>query len=147
MTKITRLDPNPTNHCFGCGAANQGGMLLAFEADNEKQRIIGKFILGERYQGGRGMAHGGIIALLLDEVMGKVCRFENVRAAVTAELNVQFLKPVLLTEEIVVEGWKEERKGRNLFLYGEIRDGAGVVLAKGKGRFVVLEPREPQKAE
>ena len=142
MGEIKKLTPNPTNQCFGCGAANENGMLLTFEADLEQKRVRGTFVLGERYQGGRGMAHGGIIALLLDEVMGKLCRFENVAAAVTAELNVQFLKPVRVDEEIVVEGWQEERKGRNLFLYGEIRNLAGVVLAKGKGRFVVIEPRE-----
>jgi uncharacterized protein (TIGR00369 family) len=140
-----KLIPNPTNHCFGCGGANENGMLLTFEVDLEQKKIRGNFVLGARYQGGGGMAHGGIIALLLDEVMGKVCRFENVRSAVTAELNVQFLKPVRVAEEIVVEGWQEERKGRNLFLYGEIRNLAGVVLAKGKGRFVVIEPREAQK--
>src|SRR5271167_4075064 len=103
-------------------------MLLTFEVDSEQKKIRGNFVLGERYQGGGGMAHGGIIAVLLDEVMGKVCRFEDVKAAVTAELNVQYLKPVKVAEEIVVEGWKEDRKGRNLFLYGEIRNTEGVVL-------------------
>jgi uncharacterized protein (TIGR00369 family) len=140
-----KLIPNPTNPCFGCGGANENGMLLTFEEILEEKKIRGSFVLGERYQGGGGMAHGGIIALLLDEVMGKVCRFEKVRAAVTAELNVQFLKPVRVDEEIVVQGWQEDRKGRNLFLHGEICNSAGVVLAKGQGRFVVIEPREAQK--
>ena len=132
-----RLSPNPTNKCFGCGGDNDGGMKLTFEQDNEKRRIVGRFVLGERYQGGGGMAHGGIIATLLDEVMGKVCRFREARA-VTAELNVEYLKPVSVTEEIVVEGWETEQKGRNLFHSGEIRNSAGVVLARGKGRFVVI---------
>jgi hypothetical protein len=30
-------------------------------------------------------------------------------------------------------------KGRNLFLAGEIRDAEGQVLARGKGRFVVID--------
>ena len=132
-----RLAPNPTNKCFGCGGDNDGGMKLTFEQDNEKRRIVGRFVLGERYQGGGGMAHGGIIATLLDEVMGKVCRFREARA-VTAELNVEYLKPVSVREEIVVEGWETEQKGRNLFHSGEIRNGAGVVLARGTGRFVVI---------
>ncbi len=71
------------------------------------------------------MAHGGIIATLLDEAMGKVCRFGEVRA-VTAELNIQYLKPVNVRDEIIVEGWEEaEQKGRNLFHIGEIRNAAG----------------------
>ena len=131
------LAPNPANHCFGCGGANDDGMKLAFVQDNEKRRIVGRFVLGERYQGGGGMGHGGIIATLLDEAMGKVCRFREVRA-VTAELTVEYLKPVNVQDEIVVEGWETEQKGRNLFHVGEIRNAAGDVLARGKGRFVII---------
>ena len=137
MGETIRLAPNPTNRCFGCGGANDDGMKLTFDQDNEKRRIVGRFVLGERYQGGGGMAHGGIIATLLDEVMGKVCRFREVRA-VTAELNVEYLKPVDVQNEIVVEGWETEQKGRNLFHVGEIRNAAGDVLARGKGRFVII---------
>jgi uncharacterized protein (TIGR00369 family) len=137
LSGSVKLAPNPANRCFGCGGANDGGMKLTFEQDNEKRRIVGRFILGERYQGGGGMAHGGIIATLLDEAMGKVCRFREVRA-VTAELNVEYLKPVSVQNEIVVEGWETEQKGRNLFHVGEIRSTAGDVLARGKGRFVII---------
>ena len=137
MTDIIRLEPNPTNKCFGCGGDNAGGMKLTFEQDNVNRRIVGRFVLGERYQGGGGMAHGGIIATLLDEAMGKVCRFRDVRA-VTAELTVEYLKPVSVAQEIVVEGHEAELKGRNLFLVGEIRNAEGVVLARGRGRFVII---------
>ena len=137
MTDTITLAPNPTNKCFGCGGANDRGMKLTFVQDNVNKRIVGKFVLGEAYQGGGGMAHGGIIALLLDEVMGKACRFREARA-VTAELTIQYLKPVKVDEEITVEGYETDVKGRNLFFVGEIRNAAGVVLAKGTGRFVVL---------
>ena len=136
--KTITLAPNPANRCFGCGGANDDGMKLTFVQDNEKRRIIGRFVLGERYQGGGGMAHGGIIATRLDEAMGKVCRFREARA-VTAELSVQYLKPVSVREEIIVEGWEEaEQKGRNLFHVGEIRNAAGDILAVGKARFVII---------
>jgi len=125
------------NKCFGCGGDNAGGMKLTFEQDNVNRRIVGRFVLGERYQGGAGFAHGGIIAMLLDEAMGKVCRFREVRA-VTAELTVEYLKPVDVRSEIVVEGRETEQKGRNLFMAGEIRNEVGEVLARGKGRFVVI---------
>ena len=137
MTDTIRLEPNPSNKCFGCGGDNAGGMKLTFEQDNVNRKIVGRFVLGERFQGGGGFAHGGIIATLLDEAMGKVCRFREVRA-VTAELTVEYLKPVNVQSEIVVEGREMEQKGRNLFMTGEIRDGAGEVLARGRGRFVVI---------
>ena len=137
MSDTIRLEPNPSNKCFGCGGDNAGGMKLTFEQDNVKRRIVGRFVLGERYQGGGGFAHGGIIALLLDEAMGKLCRFREVRA-VTAELSVEYLKPVSVDKEIIVEGHEARQEGRNLFLVGEIRNEAGEVLARGQGRFVVI---------
>jgi uncharacterized protein (TIGR00369 family) len=140
LTDIVRLEPNPTNKCFGCGGDNSGGMKLTFEQDNTNRKIVGRFVLGERYQGGGGFAHGGIIATLLDEAMGKVCRFREARA-VTAELTVEYLRPVNVEKEIVVEGHETEQKGRNLFMAGEIRNGAGEILARGRARFVVIAPR------
>ena len=59
----------------------------------------------------------------------------------TAELSVEYLKPVAVDKTIVVEGRETEMKGRNLFITGEIRNEGGDVLARGKGRFVVLKPR------
>ena len=137
MADTIRLEPNPTNKCFGCGGANNGGMKLTFEQDNVNRRIVGRFVLGETYQGGAGFAHGGIIAVLLDEAMGKVCRFRDVRA-VTAELTVDYVKPVSVEKEILIEGYEVDQKGRNLFMVGEIRDVSGEVLARGRGRFVII---------
>ena len=133
------LEPNPANACFGCGGANAHGMQLTFEQDDAKQRIRGMFRVGAEYQGGTGFLHGGIIATLLDEVMGKVNRFRGVHA-VTAELKVEYLKPVPVDEDLVIEGWEIEKKGRNLFHTGEIRDASGVLLARGSGRFVEIDP-------
>ena len=114
------LAPNSVNKCFGCGGDNAGGMKLTFQQDNVNRRIVGRFVLGERYQGGGGFVHGGIIATLLDEAMAKVCRFREAKA-VTAELTVEYLKPVNVQDEIVVEGRETERKGRNIFMTGDSR--------------------------
>jgi uncharacterized protein (TIGR00369 family) len=132
------LPPNPTNVCFGCGAANPHGMQLTFEQDDEAKKIRGVFRVGPEYQGGVGFIHGGIIATLLDEVMGKANRFSGVRA-VTAELSVEYLRPVPVDEDLIVEGWELEKKGRNLYHTGEIRDASGVLLARGRGRFVEID--------
>src|ERR1700692_4895660 len=116
-----KLDPKPYNPCFGCGGANARGMKLAFEKDDERQRIVGRFRLGEEYQGGSGYLHGGIIALLLDEAMGKAARFHS-EHAVTAELRVEYKRPIPTDAEIVVEGFVTRREGRQLCHEGEIRD-------------------------
>jgi len=138
---VITLHPNQSNHCFGCGGANDGGMKLAFDQDNANRRVIGKFVLGPRYQGGGGNLHGGVIAVLLDEAMGKVCRFRNVRA-VTAEMNIDFVRPIRVDQEITVEAFESAFRGRNIFQWGEIRDAEGELLARGRARFVILGEKQ-----
>jgi len=139
------LEPNPENVCFGCGGANHRGMKLTFEQDDATRRIRGSFSLGDEYQGGGGFIHGGIIAVVLDEAMGKVNRFRGVRA-VTAELTIEYLKPVRTGQKLIIEAHEVEKNGRNLHHVGEIRDESGRVLARGRGRFVIIEPRQERPA-
>ncbi len=137
LPAVTPLPPRPDNACFGCGGANERGMKLAFVRDDARRRIVGRFTLGADYQGGPGFLHGGIIATLLDEAMGKVNRFRDVRA-VTAELSVEYLRPVRVGQEIVVEAFEVQCDGRNLIHASEIRNDAGELLARGRGRFVAV---------
>lgn len=119
-------------------------MRLVFEADESAQRIKGHFRLGPEYQGASGFIHGGIIATVLDEVMSKASRFSNARA-VTAELTVEYLRPVQVDEDLGVEGFMTRRNGRDLYHEGEIRNAAGVLLARGRGRFVIVDPERYNK--
>jgi uncharacterized protein (TIGR00369 family) len=136
--KHTLLPANPANNCFGCGGENARGMKLTFEQDDEAKRIRGTFALGAEYEGGPGYLHGGIIATVLDEVMGKVSRFRNLRA-VTAELNIEYLRPVPVGRMLRVEGFETGMVGRNISIQGEIWDAeSNQLLARAKGRFVTL---------
>lgn len=134
---MLKLEPKAENNCFGCGGKNEVGMKLTFDLDVDQRRTHGNFVLGPNYAGGAGFAHGGIIAVLLDEAMGKLSKLTDERA-VTAELSIEYKKPVPVDAEIVVAGWQEEVKGRNRFRIGEIRDVQGNLLARGRGRFVVV---------
>jgi acyl-coenzyme A thioesterase PaaI-like protein len=145
MGKILKLETQEANRCFGCGGANEAGMRLVFELDFDAKRIRGRFVLGANYAGGGGFAHGGIIAVVLDEAMGKISKLTEEKA-VTAEMNVVYRKPVPVDREIVVEGWQEEEKGRNRFRVGEIRDAEGNLLARGTARFVTIDQEHFEKA-
>lgn len=135
------LEPNPTNICFGCGGGNPRGMQLTFEQDDDARRIRASIRLGPEYQGGPGFIHGGVIAAVLDEAMSKVSRFGAIRA-VTAELTIEYLKPVSVNELLFVEAHETEQKGRVLRRAAEIRSEEGVVLARGRARFIEIGPRE-----
>jgi uncharacterized protein (TIGR00369 family) len=119
-------------------------MKLTFEANTETGHVTGCFKIGSEFQGSYGVLHGGIISVLLDEAMGKVCRLSDVRA-VTAELNIEFLKPIYVDQEIIVESYQTSREGRQMYHHGEIRDISGRVLARGRGRFVVIDPAKYAK--
>ncbi len=116
-------------------------MQLTFEQDDATRRIRGVFKIAPEFQGGPGFVHGGIVATLLDEVMAKVSRFEK-DYAVTGALNIEYVKPVPIGEELVVEGWETGREGRVRTRQGEIRNSAGKVLARGSGKFIEVDPEK-----
>lgn len=132
------LEPKPDNHCFGCGGANARGLKLTFELDRERREVRGRVRLPADMQGSSGMAHGGIIALLLDEAMGKLNRLDDGARAVTADLRIEYLRPVPTEAEITLVATTEGREGRNLLHRGELLDATGQVLARARGRFVVV---------
>ena len=132
------LEPKPDNHCFGCGGANARGLKLSFELDRERREVRGSVRLPADMQGSTGMAHGGIIALLLDEAMGKLNRLDDGARAVTADLRIEYLRPVPTEAEITLVATAEGREGRNLLHRGELFDAGGQVLARARARFVVV---------
>jgi acyl-coenzyme A thioesterase PaaI-like protein len=144
MAHILKLETQEANRCFGCGGDNAAGMKLVFELDFDARRTRGRFVLGASYAGGAGFAHGGIIAVVLDEAMGKLSKLTEEKA-VTAELNVVYRKPVPVDKEILVEGWQEEEKGRNRFRVAEIRDLQGNLLARGTARFVAIDAQHIER--
>lgn len=135
-----KLETQAANRCFGCGGDNTAGMKLVFDLDFEARRTRGRFVLGPNYAGGAGFAHGGIIAVVLDEAMGKLSKLDEEKA-VTAEMNIEYRRPVPVDKEILVAGWQVEEKGRNRFRVAEIHDAAGNLLARGTSRFVVIDEK------
>jgi uncharacterized protein (TIGR00369 family) len=129
----------PANYCFGCGKNNPHGMRLKFFIDEDLGDAICRFKLTRRYTGPPGHAHGGIIATILDEAMGKVNRLRRV-VALTRSMNIEYLKPVPLGKLLTVTGREKNVVGREHTNMAEIRDDAGQVLARSTGTFVAIDP-------
>lgn len=135
---IPAQDRPPKNHCFACGKDNPDGMKLKFYADEEARRTICEFELSQRYQGPPGHAHGGIIATILDEAMGKVNKFRKV-VALTKKMEVEYLKPVPLGKPLKVIGHEQQVIGRQHINVAEIYNDKGEVLARSTGTFVAVD--------
>src|SRR6266403_3066140 len=87
----TRYIKLQKNYCFACGKNNPDGMRLRFTYDEERDCYVCRFRLDKRYTGPPGHCHGGIIATILDEAMGKVNKLRQV-VALTSEITVIYLK-------------------------------------------------------
>jgi uncharacterized protein (TIGR00369 family) len=142
MSKELPLAHGTLNGCFGCGDDNHAGLHLKFFVD-EEQRVLCRFRLAAQFQGPPGHAHGGIIATLLDEAMSKANRRRNV-VAMTRHISIDYLRPVPLEADLLLEGWSESdtgsASGRKHRCSAEIRDASGTVLASGTGIFVEVPP-------
>jgi uncharacterized protein (TIGR00369 family) len=129
------------NYCFACGKNNAEGMHLRFTYDEERDCFVCRFRLGKRYTGPPGHCHGGIIATILDEAMGKVNKLRHV-VAVTSEITVNYLKPVPLNKPLRVESREVRVRGRQHINMAEILNPKGEVLARGRGLFIAIDPHK-----
>jgi uncharacterized protein (TIGR00369 family) len=136
---ISTQSTAPANECFGCGEANPDGMHLRFIFDGDK--AVCELNLSKRYQGPPGHCHGGIIATILDEAMGKVNKLRNV-VALTKSMEIDYLRPVPLMADLVVVGWEERVNGRVHINAAEIRSKAGDLLASSRGVFIAIDPHQ-----
>ena len=137
-TRFVRLQKN---YCFACGKNNPEGMHLRFAYDEDRDCFISRFRLGKRYTGPPGHCHGGIIATILDEAMGKVNKLRQV-VALTSEITVNYLKPVPLNKPLRVESREVKVTGRQHVNMAEILNQKGEVLARSRGLFIAINPEK-----
>ena len=137
-TAYTKLQ---RNYCFACGPDNPDGMHLEFTLDEERKTFVCHFTLDKRYTGPPGHCHGGIIATILDDAMGKVNKLRQV-IALTKEMTVEYLKPVPLHKPLRVEGREVSVHGRQHVNMAEIFDDKGEVLARSKAIFIAIDPEK-----
>jgi uncharacterized protein (TIGR00369 family) len=137
----TRYIQMQKNYCFACGNNNLDGMRLKFAYDKDSASFICRFRLGKRYTGPPGHAHGGIIATILDEAMGKVNKLRHV-VALTSQITVNYLKPVPLNKPLRVESREVRVRGRRHTNMAEILNPKGEILARGQGLFIAIDPEK-----
>jgi uncharacterized protein (TIGR00369 family) len=129
------------NHCFGCGPGNRYGLRLRFTADEEARTVACRVRVPRRFEGPPGHVHGGIIATLLDEAMGKVNKLYGL-VALTRRMEIDYQRPVPLGVPLLISGRAADvpSDGRKHFRIGEIRNEAGELLAASTGLFIEIDP-------
>jgi acyl-coenzyme A thioesterase PaaI-like protein len=89
-------------HCFGCGPLNPDGLQLQF-TPAEDGTSVAFYDVPERFQSWAGMAHGGIVSLMLDEAVGWAAWHAG-HPGVTGRLQVSLRRPLKLGERVRIAG-------------------------------------------
>jgi uncharacterized protein (TIGR00369 family) len=133
--------PIDDGHCFACGKNSTIGIKMRFD-ELPDGSVESRLTLAQPYQGWRGIAHGGIVAMLLDEAMAYAAGARGYKG-MTADLKLRFRKPVPIGEPIVVRGAVRWQRRNVLNIQAQIENESGTELAGGEGSFIAKAQLEP----
>jgi acyl-coenzyme A thioesterase PaaI-like protein len=92
-----------------------------------------------RFQGWDGIAHGGILATVLDEVMAWSLVADD-HWGLTARMEIQFRRPVEIGRPLHAEGWVRRSRRRLVDTEARIVDvESGLVLATSTGVYAAVD--------
>jgi acyl-coenzyme A thioesterase PaaI-like protein len=135
-TTDLRFEVEP-HRCFACGSLSEHGLQLDLHVDGD--RCWTELELADRFQGWDGIAHGGIVCTILDEVMAwSLASTDN--WGLTARMSVDFKRPVRLGEPIRAEGWITRQRRRLFDTAARLVDAeTGELLATAEAIYVAAD--------
>jgi uncharacterized protein (TIGR00369 family) len=136
-TSIQELRDN--KHCFVCGPENKSGLKLTFRMP-EKGVMETEVIAEKRFQGFEGMFHGGMMCLLLDEIMVNLAWKMGLNA-VTAELKVRLKRACRLGERFSLRARLVQEAKRLARLEATAVSEDGVLLAQAQSRCMKIKKK------
>lgn len=105
---------------------------------SQSHEIMGLIKFGHALNGHPGVVHGGILAMSFDNMFGWVFFAANMQAGFTANLNVNFRKPVFAGTVVRIHSKLVEKKDRKKYLEATMYDAkTGVVLAESTSLFIL----------
>src|SRR5690606_29630387 len=102
-------------------------MGIGLEVRRHGDTVTATTTLGPAFEGAPGRAHGGVVAAILDETMGYVLPIIG-ELAYTANLNIDYVAPAPLHQELRVTASLRDRADRKLWIeaHGESDQGTFV---------------------
>jgi len=102
---------------------------------------VGRCTLGIAHEGPPGYGHGGMSAMLLDELMGRACIAAGL-PGMTVSLQVRYRRPVPLETPLRVHARVTGTEGRKVFVAGSIsiEEDPSAVVVTADGVFVTPDP-------
>ena len=127
--------------CFVCGVENPIGLHLDFWMDDEQ--VWTQFTPGQRHQGWPGVLHGGIIATLLDETMGRVAFLKRLWM-VTVKMETTYRKPVPLEQPLKITARIDELRGSRMSATGQVLLPDGTVAVEAHGLYLRIPDQQKE---
>jgi uncharacterized protein (TIGR00369 family) len=135
VEEFKNKQPN-SRQCFVCGVENPYGLHLQFFDDGE-DRVLAEYTVEERFQGYPGTVHGGIIASMLDEVLGRTLMAGDPNHFfVSAKLTVRYRKSVPIGQPLRLTGKLVRERGRTAVAQAELRLPDGSIGAEAEAILV-----------
>lgn len=100
--------------CFGCAPDNEAGVKMEFNEDGDE--IVSIWKPEQKYQSWINTLHGGIQAVLLDEICGWVVSRKLQTTGVTSKMETRYLKPVSTKDEYLVLRASIKEQRRNIVM-------------------------------
>ena len=101
-------------YCFGCAPSNPAGVKMEFYEDGDE--IVSVWHPDFKYQGWLDTLHGGIQAVLLDEISAWVIARKMQTAGVTSKMETRYLKPISTNEPYITLRASIKERKRNIVL-------------------------------
>ena len=117
------------------GAANPMGLAAQLWRDGDVACV--RVTLGKAFEGAPGRAHGGVIAALLDEVMGLMNVIHGAMAF-TAQLDITYVAPTPVGEPIIARAWLARRDNRKQFVEATLH-ADDVLVASANALFISID--------
>ena len=133
------LEKMRSKHHGGCLACNNPMFRLEFDCDRD-EGLVARFLPQEEFCSYRGVIHGGVVALLLDEAM-TCCLMAHGAVAVTGDLKLRSAAPVMAGELVEIHS-RVARALTPLYHVESRMFQAGATKATATGRFLQQEEGE-----
>lgn len=131
----SRLPPHH-DHCLACGPENIHGHHLVVHRRGDQ--VHATHVFDQRHVGAPGIAHGGAVATVLDDLFGFLLYLTGA-PAVTRQLDVRYDSPVLLGTPYQLVASMVRTEGRKLFLEADMRDASGGSVASASALFLRVD--------
>jgi len=123
--------------CFGCSTSNAAGLQLTFR--RRGAGIFTPYAVPDRFHGAPGIAHGGIVASIFDEISCAAVFFSRGCHVVTGELNVRYRKPCPVETPIEFEAQIVDDSHHRYAIVEARALQAGTLLARSSGKFFYVD--------